>query len=304
MNKKSVVCFGEVLWDNLINGRRVGGAPLNVCYHLHKKGVNSQIVSQVGGDREGKDLLEAIQSLGVDTTFVTKTQGYPTSQVVVNPLPDGQVTYEILENVAWDYLSFDPVVAAAIKGAAAFVYGSLAARNTISRDTLFRYLPLSSLAVFDVNLRQPFFDKGLILDLMEQCHLLKINDEELHHIAGWRGLSGQTEDVLAGLLRAYPKMSEIILTRGVKGAVYYSRQKFLSLPGLSVKVVDTVGCGDSFLAAFLAHKLAGKPVDQSLRQAILLSAVVATLEGGCPIYGPNELGVMQQIVWSGASLPD
>ncbi|HWK58606.1 MAG TPA: carbohydrate kinase [Parapedobacter sp.] len=296
MIRNNVICFGETLWDNLINGRRVGGAPLNVCYHLSKNGIKSQIVSQVGKDAEGEDLLQAIHSLGVDTTFLKKTSDYPTSQVVVNLLPDGRIAYEILENVAWDYILFDLDVAAAIEGADALVYGSLAVRNAVSRDTLFAYLPFSKCAIFDVNLRQPFFNKALILELMEHCHVLKINDEELRYIVDWLGLGHQAEELaLANLLQVYPKISEIILTRGANGAVYCSRQQAISSEGLSVNVVDTVGCGDSFLAAFMANKLAGKPINHCLRQAILLSAFVATQEGGCPVYHAGLIAEKQQI---------
>src|SRR5690606_23166835 len=182
------------------------------------------IVSQVGKDGEGEDLLQAIHSLGIDASFLTKTGDYPTSQVVVNLLPDGGVAYEIRENVAWDYILFDPDVAAVIEKADALVYGSLAARSPVSRNTLFAYLPFSKCAVFDVNLRQPFFNKALILELMTHCHVLKINDEELRYIVDWLGLGHQAEELaLANLFQVYPKISEIILTRGANGAVYCSR---------------------------------------------------------------------------------
>lgn len=294
-NNINVICFGEVLWDDLPTGRRVGGAPLNVCYHLNKNGISSQIVSQVGDDPDGRDLLEAIEALHVDTRFVTKTSLYPTSRVEVSLLEDGQAAYHIVEQVAWDYLAYDPSVAEAIAAADALVFGSLAARNPVSRKTLFRYLDHARYAVFDVNLRQPFYSPELIKDLMARCHVLKINHDELELLTHWLDISSNSEhDRLEAVLQGYPDIREIVLTKGAGGACYHSRETQVPMRGLKVDSVSTVGSGDSFLAAFLARRITGQPVADAMRHAITLSAFVATRRGACPPYTDEVLNEFKQ----------
>lgn len=295
VSTKKVICFGEVLWDNLPEGRRVGGAPLNVCYHLNKNGVPSQVVSQIGDDADGRDLSDAINTLQVDTRFVKSTPHHPTSRVEVHLFEDGQVTYDIIEHVAWDYIPYDPEVAAAIGQADALVFGSLAARNPISKATLNRYLDGATYAVLDVNLRQPFYSPALIKDLLSRCHVLKINAEELDALAQWMGLEKYDEgDRLTRLLHAYPNIGEILLTKGVRGARYHSRDTQLSVAALKVDSVSTVGTGDSFLAAFLARRMAGHPLDEAMDHAVVLSAFVSTHHGACPDYTEALLNAFKQ----------
>lgn len=284
-----IVCFGEVLIDNLPTGRRIGGAPLNVCYHLNKNGLSATIVSQVGNDALGRELLTGIASHDMDTTFIPVVTELASSSVEVVIDRDGNVSYEILEPVAWDALSYDQRAADLITGAAAFVYGSLVARNRASRRTLYRYLEKSQWPVFDVNLRPPFFDRELILDLIAKCKTLKVNSEELSTLAEW--LSGNelpTKDALEYLLGHFPNVEEILLTRGSEGAVYKNRTQEISKPAKAVKVKDTVGSGDAFLAGFLARKIQGADAEEALRYAINLSAYVAGEHGACPDYPPSQ----------------
>lgn len=285
MNKNiNVVCYGEILWDNMPDQRRVGGAPLNVCYHLIKNGIKSQIVSQVGDDTDGQDLMEAMESMGVDTSYV-RTSQYPTSRVEVTILADGSADYEIVEHVAWDHIDVDDTVTARIQDADAFVFGSLSARNPLSRQTLFTYLAHTRCAVFDINLRPPFYDRELVLDLIENCHILKINNKELEVLAAWIGFNASSEDgMLENLLQLFPNVQEILLTKGAQGARYYGRENDIVVPAPHIKLVDTVGSGDSFLAAFLAQKLQGKTIQEAMAYAVSLSAYIATQSGACPTY--------------------
>lgn len=285
-----VICFGEILWDNLIQGRQIGGAPFNVCYHLHKNGIPGSLISQVGRDTNGEALLEAAQALGVDTDFINMSADYPTSTVEVQLSDNGEVAYDIVENVAWDYIEFAPLIATAVKDAKAFVYGSLAARNAVSRDTLLAYLALAHWKIFDVNLREPFFHKEIILELAGYCNTLKINEDELYTISGWLGVANQTEQaVVDGLFKAYPHLSEIILTKGAEGACYFDRTSKVAINGLRVDSVSTVGCGDSFLAGFLAYRIRGKSVEEAMRHATALSAFVVTQAGACPAYREEQI---------------
>ena len=281
----NVICFGEVLIDNFPDGKRIGGAPLNVCYHLNKNGICSQMVSQVGTDDLSEELLNGIKELGVNIAYIDRSGRYPTSTVEVHVDDRGHVSYDIVEPVAWDSLEYDPEVAYAISTATAFIFGSLAARNKQTRDTLFRYLEHAKWSVFDVNLRPPFYDKELILTLMGQCQTLKVNEEELEILAEWLGKVGDSRDEALGLLFGqYPKIQEILLTMGENGALYRSRTEEIILPAKEIVVKDTVGSGDSFLAAFLAKKILGSEVQGALEHAIAISAFVATQQGACPDY--------------------
>lgn len=284
-NDNHIVCFGEVLIDNLPQGRRIGGAPLNVCYHLNKNGLAATIVSQVGNDALGRDLLTGIAARGVDTAFIAVTSALPSSSVEVAVDQAGNVSYEIVEPVAWDALAYSDYAADLISGATAFVYGSLVARNEESRQALYRYLERSHWPVFDVNLRPPFFDSGLILDLIGKCKTLKVNEDELRTIGRWlRGEELSDKETLELLLKNYPDIKEILLTRGSEGAVYKDRMQEFSKPAKAVKVKDTVGSGDAFLAGFLARKIQGGDAEKALEHAVALSAYVATQHGACPDY--------------------
>lgn len=295
-----VVCYGEVLWDNMPDMRRVGGAPLNVCYHLNKNGVRSLIASQVGNDADGRELLEAIAALDVDTAFIRADDRRATSTVEVNILEDGSPAYEIVEDVAWDHMAYDPAVAAQIRSAHALVFGSLVARSERSRETLYAYLEEAKLAVYDVNLRPPFYDRDMVLGLIARCHLLKVNHEELDLIAQWIGADKQSEDgKLARVLESFPGITEMLLTKGAQGARYYSREENISVPAPLIKPVDTVGSGDSFLAAYLSQKIIGKSTREAMEYAVWLSAFVATQHGACPPYTEERLQAFQQSVSTG-----
>lgn len=290
IKETQIICYGEVLWDNMPDMRRVGGAPLNVCYHLNRNGIRSQIVSQIGQDQDGWELLDALENLQVDTSHVLKSVEHPTSRVEVKILEDGAAEYDIVEHVAWDYMEYSEVVGQQIKEAYALVFGSLVARNERSRNTLFAYLDQARIAVYDVNLRPPFYDRELILSLIKRCHILKVNNDELDLVAGWIGISETSEDQqLTGLLDAFPQLSEILLTKGSQGARYFSHQEDISCPAPKVEIVDTIGSGDSFLAAFLSKKIQGHTTKMAMEHAVLLSAYVATQPGACPNYTEHTL---------------
>ena len=290
MNDIQVVCFGEILCDNLKEGRQLGGAPLNVCYHLMKMGIKSAVLTQIGDDKNGKDILAELTRRGIDSSFCLVKPGKPTSTVEV--ITDGlqQVTYDIVENVAWDFIEVNATMEVLVEKAEALVFGSLIARSATSRQSLFRLLAKSRFRVFDVNLRAPFYHREGIVALLEQANLLKLNEDELQVIMEWLGI--ETVDMhtqLQAILSAFPSIQEILLTLGAKGSLYYSAAEQHFVTANRVEVRDTVGSGDSFLAAFLAGKLKGKPVREALEQASLLSGFIATRPGACPIYDQADL---------------
>lgn len=288
-NASYAVCYGEVLWDILDGKPQLGGAPLNVCYHLSKLGLASTIISQVGYDQAGKNLLSEMENLGVSGKHCSVSSEYPTSTVIVHTKED-KVTYEITANVAWDHITVDPALLPIIAGADVFIYGSLAARNVTTRDTLFTYLAHAKWKVFDINLRANHYSRQLILDLLTKCQTLKVNDEELALLGDWLdGVAAQQEAIIAALFTQFSNIEEIILTSGATGATYYGGGEKITAPGIKVDVVDTVGCGDALLAAFVAQKLAGKSIQECLVHAVNLSAFIATKRGGCPDYETDHI---------------
>lgn len=286
-----VICFGEVLWDNLPTGKRIGGAPLNVCYHINQHGIVGEMISQVGVDQLGIELRQEIKALNIKDHFVDDDTAHATSVVEVCLHEHGQVSYEIIADVAWDYIAFRPEIAEIVQESSIFVFGSLATRNKKTRETLLQYLPYSPWTVFDVNLRQHYFSKDLIISLIEVTKTLKVNEEELvlignwlrytkHHIAEYPGL----------LLQQFPLLQEVILTKGASGAYYQNREVSYPVKACKVSVMDTVGAGDSFLAAFLAKKLQGNSLEEALAHASKISGFVASCEGACPAYPKSLLG--------------
>lgn len=285
IKEKKVICFGEVLWDNLQDGRRIGGAPLNVCYHLSKYGIDGKIISMVGEDENGKEIIKELNRLGIDQQFCLKTPVYPTSTVEVHVLANTKVEYEIVDGVAWDHIGFTEEMAEAINTSAAFVYGSLSARNEVTRESLFKCISEANWAICDINLRSPFYNQALIEELLSHCQTLKINDDELNVLTRWfDDESADEEKNIATLFSRFISLNEVILTKGAYGASYYSRQETIHMSGIKIDVGDTVGSGDSFLAAFIALKLQGYPLARCMREAIALSAFVATFSGACPAY--------------------
>jgi len=285
-----VICFGEILWDLLPEGARIGGAPLNVCYHLNRAGIKSSIVSKIGQDEFGRQLLTELNDLAVNVGYLIQSNVYPTSTVEVSLDKNGTPTYSIVENVAWDYIEYDSNVAAEITEADAFVFGSLVARNTVSYATLLRYLDSSKYNVMDINLRAPFYSKERIFSLLNYVNLLKINDEEIEILRKWLEIDYSDEEVVCQyLIDKFPKLKEIILTKGSKGAFYFSSVDRDSIGVYEVKVKDTIGAGDSFLAGFLAKRLTGGSVKEALDQAALISAFIASTSGANPIYSGQDL---------------
>lgn len=284
-----VICFGEVLWDNLPEGRKPGGAPMNVAYHLNQLGIESSIVSRVGDDQNGKDLKSFINGKGIPVQFIQKDTTYNTSEVAVHISENKEVSYEILYPVAWDFISFDSEVEEMVKYADAFVYGSLSSRAEMTSNTLYRLLENASYRIFDINLRPPFIDQEKLENLLQMADLLKLNNHELDLIAGWYELENHTEVQKTSFLLARFDIKEMIVTKGSFGASYYNRSKEIHQQAYSVVVQDTVGSGDAFLSGFIAARLNGKSDSEALEYATALGGFVTMNAGACPSYYPSEI---------------
>lgn len=286
---KSVVCFGEVLWDVFPNQVKPGGAPMNVAYHLRKFGIDSRMISRVGADEMGLRLLNLLEQWQIPANYCLRDTEHVTGQVIAKVMPGNEMEYTIQSHAAWDYIQRSEEQEALVANADALVFGSLAARSEISRDTLLRLIEKAKYKVFDINLRAPFYNSEIVEQLLEKCNLLKMNENELYLLSQWYLLSADNEATCVRTLQDRFGIDEVIVTRGGDGAAYYSASEICSVAAYPVEVQDTVGSGDSFLAAFLAQKLQGVAPCESLKYASALGSFVASHDGACPAYTLDQL---------------
>ena len=288
--KGIVVGMGEALWDVLPEGKKIGGAPANFAYHVSQFGLPSFVVSAVGDDALGNEIIENFTSKGMNQ-LIEKVP-YPTGTVQVEIDQAGIPQYEIKENVAWDNIPFTDRLRRLAENTKAVCFGSLAQRNVVSRETVSRFLDAmpqtdDTLVVFDVNLRQGFYNKEILCDSMKRCNILKINDEELVTVSRMFGYPGiDLQDKCWILLGKY-NLKMLILTCGINGSYVFTSGNVSFQPTPRVEVADTVGAGDSFTAAFISNILKGRPVAEAHRCAVRTSAYVCTRPGAMPILPPE-----------------
>lgn len=288
MPNPTLVCFGEVLWDVLPAMKIAGGAPMNVAFHANQLGLRARMISRVGRDALGDELLAFLNAKGVSTHLVQSDDMHPTGTVNVTLNEKGAPRYSIAQPVAWDFIQSDPAITDAVTGADAFVFGSLACRSEQTRNTLFELLDVARLRVLDVNLRAPFYSERLLGNLLDRADMVKMNDEELPILAGYGGVSG-TETGMMEFLRKRYRLDTLIVTRGAAGAIVLDKNGFWEHGGFRIQVEDTIGSGDAFLAAFLSTFLHGGPTADCLRLACAVGALVATKKGGTPDISTAEI---------------
>lgn len=292
MTQYQVACFGEVLWDILPDKALPGGAPMNVAYHLQQLAVPVAMISSVGEDESGRSLLEIMQRYQLTTDFVQKDPAHETGKVYARASPDNplEMQYEIVQPVAWDYIAFTPALKelAQQTGNTYLVFGSLAARNTESRETLQSLLEGNRTFVLDINLRPPHFEQELLVGLLHQCHILKLNESELAMISSWHQWPDSMEAQVKALSTQYA-INTVIVTLGANGAALFTGGKFYQHPGYKVKVADTIGSGDAFLAGFIYSTIKQYSPADTLSFACAIGALVASYPGGCPAYQRSEI---------------
>jgi fructokinase len=288
MNFK-LVGIGEVLWDLLPGGRQLGGAPANFAYHARALGADSCIISRVGSDSNGRDLLHRLQQLGVPTDCIEIDPAAPTGTVSVEVTPDGQPCFTIHEHVAWDRIAGEEPARHAVAEANAICFGTLAQRCEVSRTAirrLVRSTPPEAWRVLDVNLRQHFYSREIIEQSLALANVLKVNDAELPLIGEMFGLAGDPRSQLADLAARF-QLRLAACTRGAHGSLLLAGSRWSDHPGVPAKVVDTVGAGDSFTAAMTLGLLAGWDLDEVNLRANQIAACVASSAGGTPPLPPE-----------------
>ncbi len=286
MPSKSVICFGEVLWDLLPSGKVAGGAPMNVAFHLHNLGMSSAMISQVGDDKLGEELLNFLKNHGIKTELIGINETFPTSTVKVYLDEHGSPSYEIVEPVAWDYITINNTQKKAVETADALVFGSLASRTDRSKRTLMELAVLAKCRILDVNLRAPFYNQLIIEGLLQVSDIVKLSEEELATITKWYwGHLSEKEGLV--FLRDKFDIKTIILTKGGEGAFCLHQDQYFEQSIYPVKVIDTIGSGDAFLSGFIKKMFDGADVQDCLRFAAALGALVASSKGATPIINEN-----------------
>ena len=292
MNSQPIVVgMGEALWDVLPEGKKLGGAPANFAYHVSQFGLESRVVSAVGQDKLGAEILENFRQKQL--YGLIETVPYPTGTVQVELDAEGVPCYDIKEGVAWDNIPYTQALEGLASQTRAVCFGSLAQRSIVSRQTIHRFLDAmpddaDTLRIFDINLRQGFYTKEILCDSFRRCNILKINDEELVTVSRMFGYPGIDLQDKCWILLAKYNLKMLILTCGVNGSYVFTpgHVSFVETP--KVQVADTVGAGDSFTAAFVAATLKGLPVAEAHRLAVDTSAYVCTQQGAMPVL-PESL---------------
>jgi fructokinase len=278
--------LGEVLWDLLPGGKQLGGAPANFAYHAHALGAQSWVISRVGADASGQEILERLRQLGLETDGVSVDPVAPTGTVSVALDEQGHASYTIHEQVAWDFLEITAPIQNAVAQADAICFGSLAQRHPVARSTIRRILetaPAGALRIFDINLRQHFHSPALVEESLRLTNVLKLNEHELPQVAQWLNLPGSATEQLKQLAARY-SLKAVALTQGSQGSMLWAHGTIVQRPAAQIQVVDTVGAGDSYTAALAIGLLAGHALERILERAHQVAEYVCSQPGATPPY--------------------
>ena len=278
----NIVCFGEVLWDVFPSYKKIGGAPLNVALRLNSFKNKVTIISSVGKDVNGTDLLNYIKKEGLNNSAIQINEEFNTSEVIVSLDKAGAASYSIEFPCAWDYITINDTILNTVKKSDAFIFGSLIARNEVSYNTLLQLINVAPFKVFDVNLRPPHYKINVLIALMQKADFIKFNDDELFEIC--KKLDFNSGDLKKNIEYISKKTitDTICVTLGGKGAVIFINKTYYFNDGYKVNVIDTIGAGDSFLAT-LIHKLLKKETPQNaIDFACAVGALVASSVGANP----------------------
>lgn len=289
MSTIKAVCFGEILFDVFLKNKKIGGAPLNVASRLKSFGIDVSIISAVGNDNNGKELIEYFKKLDIDTTSIQIKENYPTGVVNVRLNEKGNASYDITYPSAWDKIRLSIDDTELVKNADFFIYGSLASRDESTKKTLLQLLEVAKYKIFDVNLRVPNYTEKTLIELMKLADFIKFNDDELFEIAKYLNSNHKSLEQNMKFIAKETNTDTICVTLGCHGAVLFYKGKFYNNCGFKVDVVDTVGSGDSFLASLISKLFSEVDPQEALNFACAVGAIVAQYEGANPEISQSEI---------------
>ncbi len=284
MKKKPIVAgIGELLWDILPTGKQVGGAPCNFAYHVMQAGCESIVISAVGNDKSGEELLTALKTLKINCEYV-QLNNFPTGTVTVTLNEKGQPKYVIHENVAWDNTVFNSQILSILNDFDAVCFGSLGQRSPVSANTiqeLLKAVKPECLKVFDINLRQHFYSSEILLQSLQFADILKLNDEELPVLVTFFGITGDLKNQLRQIITRFD-LRYVVYTMGEKGSIIMGDSEYSFLESPKIEVADTVGAGDSFTAVIVAGLLKKISLHEIHAKATSTAAYICTQKGATP----------------------
>ncbi|MBB4802365.1 fructokinase [Flavobacterium nitrogenifigens] len=283
------VAYGEVLWDVFENEKKIGGAPLNVALRMKTFGCEVAMISCVGNDEDGENIINTVKSLGLETDTIVVAENFPTGLVQVTLKERGSASYEINYPSAWDKIVLNNSARKRVEDADVLIYGSLVCRDTISRNALEELLEIEVYKVFDVNLRKPHYSYEILNQLMQAAHFIKFNDEELLEIATalnspFKSLAENMQFILQKT-----KAEAMCVTKGKHGALLHWKGKIYENEGYPIEVADTVGAGDSFLAALITSLLNDTEPQKAIDFACAVGALVAEAPGANPEISNSKI---------------
>lgn len=288
--KPVIVSVGEILWDRFPKEAQLSGAPTNVAIHAAALGAESWLVSAVGNDSLGNMAFNKLDAAGVHRDTVPQMFHHATGTVLMKLDQKGTMKYDFAENVAWDHMAWSPRIEKVVKRAEALTFGTLAQRSQISRNTVRHAAGATSARawrLFDVNLRQNYYDSETIRTSLTLSNAVKMNERELPEVARRCGLRGTTESEMLLSLCDKFALRLAVLTRGTKGALLRSHTLAVEVSSPQADVVDFVGSGEAFTAALLVGLLEGLSLDQAGTKACALAAYVRSQPGATPEIPPE-----------------
>lgn len=288
-NNFKAVCFGEVLWDVFPTHKKIGGAPLNVAIRMNSLGIATTMISRIGKDEDGDDILSFLKNQHVSSDSIQVGEDYKTGVVNVMINEKGNASYDIMYPSSWDKIILTQEMIGKVSESDVFIFGSLICRDEVSRSTLFALLDKAKYKVMDANLRPPYYTTEVLTELMLKADFIKLNDEELWKISKELKSPYNSFEQNMKFIAEKTNTKQVCVTKGEFGAVLFYNDKFYYNSGYFIKVVDTVGAGDSFLATLIVRLLKGKSPQKSLNYACAVGALVAGQEGANPKFSGAEI---------------
>ncbi len=284
MRKYRILCIGEILWDIIEGEKHLGGAPFNLGCFVNYLGHEGMMLSRVGKDSLGEEILEHLARMGFDSRLIQRDEEHPTGTVLVTLDKEGVPDYRISEDVAYDYIELDEALLDSAGPPDAVCFGTVAQRSSRTREAILRTLEHASgaLAVYDINLRQDFYSEDIIRRSLEACDVLKLNEEECDTLAGLLGAGGTGRDEFVRDLLERFSLKLVCLTCGERGCSLDDGRQHVYSAGYRVRVEDTVGSGDAFTAALVTRYLAGASLERIADFSNLVGAYVASKRGAVP----------------------
>ncbi len=267
---------------------------MNVALHLATLGHPVKIISKIGDDHWGREIRQFLSERELSTALLQTDPELPTSEVLVSLDEQQNATFEIPAPVAWDRLEYTNAAEAYAADSSIIVYGTLGSRDPVSKSTILKLLETPPLKFMDVNLRPPYTPDPLVRELLGHARMAKLNDEELETIAGWINRQSEDETDMMKWVADHYELERLVVTRGARGALLLAEGTVVSHDGYPVKVADTVGAGDAFLAGFISSMIEESTAAESLDFACATGALVASRPGASPAYGLDEIHAIQK----------